>query len=83
MVGSAVLRTLNKKNYSKIIVRSLEELDLINQAEVVSFFKNERPEVVIIAAAKVGGILANNTYRAEFIYDNLMIQARKIIFSFS
>jgi GDP-L-fucose synthase len=78
MVGSAVVRELKKRNYSKILVRSLEDLDLINQAEVESFFNHEQPEVVIIAAAKVGGILANNTYRAEFIYDNLMIEANVI-----
>ena len=78
MVGSAVVRELKKRNYSKILVRSLEDLDLINQAEVESFFKSEQPGVVIIAAAKVGGILANNTYRAEFIYDNLMIEANVI-----
>jgi len=78
MVGSAVVRELKKRNYSKILVRSLEDLNLINQAEVERFFESEQPEVVIIAAAKVGGILANNSYRAEFIYDNLMIEANVI-----
>jgi GDP-L-fucose synthase len=78
MVGSAVVGELKKRNYTKILVRSLEELNLINQGEVESFFKSEQPEFVIIAAAKVGGILANNTYRAEFIYDNLMIEANVI-----
>jgi GDP-L-fucose synthase len=78
MVGSAVVKELRKRNYSKILVRSLEDLNLINQAEVESFFNSEKPEVVIITAAKVGGILANNTYRAEFIYDNLMIEANVI-----
>ena len=78
MVGSSVVRELNKRYYSKIIIRSLEVLDLINQADVEKFFKSEKPEVVIMAAAKVGGILANNTYRAEFIYDNLMIEANVI-----
>ena len=78
MVGSSVVRELKKRNYSNILVRSLEDLNLINQAEVESFFNHEQPEVVIIAAAKVGGILANNTYRAEFIYDNLMIEANII-----
>ncbi|UCH66012.1 MAG: GDP-L-fucose synthase [Ignavibacterium sp.] len=78
MVGSAVIRELKKRNYSKILVRSLENLDLIKQAQVENFFNQEQPEVVIIAAAKVGGILANNTYRAEFIYDNLMIEANLI-----
>jgi len=78
MVGSAVVRELKKRNYSKILVRSVEDLNLINQAEVERFFESEQPEVVIIAAAKVGGILANNDYRAEFIYDNLMIEANVI-----
>jgi GDP-L-fucose synthase len=78
MVGSAVVRELKKRNHPNILVKSLEDLNLINQAEVESFFNQEQPEVVIIAAAKVGGILANNTYRAEFIYDNLMIEANVI-----
>jgi GDP-L-fucose synthase len=78
MVGSAVVRELRKRNYSKILVKSSKDLNLINQEEVEQFFKIEQPEVVIIAAAKVGGILANNTYRAEFIYDNLMIEANVI-----
>jgi len=78
MVGSAVVRELQKRNYKKILLKSSKDLDLINQDEVENFFKREKPEVVIIAAAKVGGILANNTYRAEFIYDNLMIVANLI-----
>lgn len=78
MVGSSILRELQKQNYNNLVVRQLEELDLRNQADVNKFFEAERPEVVIIAAAKVGGILANNTYRAEFIYDNLIIQANLI-----
>ena len=78
MVGSAVVRELRKRNYSKILVKSSKDLNLIKQEEVEQFFKIEQPEVVIIAAAKVGGILANNTYRAEFIYDNLMIEANVI-----
>ena len=78
MVGSSILRELQKQNYNNIVLRDLNELDLRNQTDVNKFFEAEKPEVVIIAAAKVGGILANNTYRAEFIYDNLMIQANLI-----
>lgn len=78
MVGSAITRELQKQNYNNLILRDLKELDLRNQSAVNNFFESEKPEVVIIAAAKVGGILANNTYRAEFIYDNLMIQANLI-----
>jgi len=74
MVGSAILRELKKKGYQKIIYRSIDELDLKNQKQTEDFFQHEKPEYVILAAAHVGGILANNTYRAEFIYDNLMIQ---------
>ncbi len=78
MVGSAVKRTLENSGYKNIVYRSLAELNLIRQEEVEKFFNDEKPEVVIVAAAKVGGILANNTYRAEFIYDNLMIEANLI-----
>jgi len=78
MVGSAILRKLQSEGKYQIISRELDELDLRNQAEVNAFFEKEKPEVVIVAAAKVGGILANNTYRAEFIYDNLMIEANLI-----
>ncbi len=78
MVGSAILRKFQDEAYSNLIVRKRDELDLTNQADVNKFFGNEKPEYVIIAAAKVGGILANNTYRAEFIYDNLMIEANII-----
>ncbi len=78
MVGSAILSELIKQKYDNILVKNLNELDLRNQNEVNKFFDSEKPEVVIIAAAKVGGILANNTYRAEFIYDNLMIEANLI-----
>lgn len=78
MVGSAILRKLQKEGYSNIVLRTSNELDLRNQTAVNGFFKTERPEIVIIAAAKVGGILANNTYRAEFIYDNLMIETNLI-----
>lgn len=78
MVGSAVVTKLRKRNYVKILVKKSKDLNLINQEEVEGFFKSEQPEVVIIAAAKVGGILANATYRAEFIYENLMIEANVI-----
>lgn len=78
MVGSAIMRALQKNGYENIITKSLSELDLRRQSEVEKFFQQEKPEVVIVAAAKVGGILANNTYRAEFIYDNLMIEANLI-----
>jgi GDP-L-fucose synthase len=74
MVGSAILRNLKNLGYSNFILRTSRELDLTNQASVDSFFKKERPEFVFDAAAKVGGIVANNTYRAQFIYENLMIQ---------
>ncbi len=73
MVGSAILRTLQARGYENILVRSSKELDLRRQAEVENFFDNERPEYVFLAAAKVGGIIANNTYKAEFIYDNMAI----------
>ncbi len=78
MVGSAILRDLQKKGYGNIITRDLSQLDLTRQKDVEEFFAKEKPELVIVAAAKVGGILANNTYRAEFIYDNLMIEANII-----
>lgn len=73
MVGSAIVRNLRSKGFTNIVVRSSKELDLRNQADVQAFFNSESPDFVILAAAKVGGILANNTYRAEFIYDNLAI----------
>jgi len=78
MVGSAILRKFTQTNEYDIIYRDLNELDLRDQAAVNNFFETEKPNVVIVAAAKVGGILANNTYRAEFIYDNLMIEANLI-----
>jgi GDP-L-fucose synthase len=78
MVGSAVKRKLEEKKYSNLVFKSSSELNLIRQKEAEEFFSKEKPEVVIIAAAKVGGILANNTYRAEFIYDNLMIESNII-----
>ena len=78
MVGSAILRELESRGYKNIIHKDFSELDLRNQSEVQKFFDETNPEIVIIAAAKVGGILANNTYRAEFLYDNLMIEANLI-----
>jgi GDP-L-fucose synthase len=78
MVGSAIVRALKNKGYANIIGRTHKELDLTNQNEVNQFFKEEKPEQVYLAAAKVGGIYANNTYPAEFIYDNLMVEANVI-----
>ena len=78
MVGSAITIELEKKGYRNLLLKNLSELNLIRQAETEDFFKSEKPDIVIIAAAKVGGILANNTYRAEFIYDNLMIESNII-----
>ncbi len=78
MVGSAIYRRLLAENYDNIITRSHAELDLVNQAAVHNFFENEKIDAVILAAAKVGGILANDTYRAEFIFENIMIQANVI-----
>jgi len=74
MVGSAIVRKLNSKGFHNIVTRTSRELDLRSQAEVSEFFRKEKPAHVFLAAAKVGGILANNTYRGEFLYDNLMIQ---------
>lgn len=74
MVGSALLRLLKKRGYQNLIYASKRELDLRDQAKVLAFFKRHKPHAVFIAAAKVGGILANNTHRAEFLYDNLVIQ---------
>jgi len=78
MVGSAIYRRLQAENYLNIITRSHDELDLVNQAAVGHFYKNEKIDVVILAAAKVGGIHANDIYRAEFIFENLMIQTNVI-----
>jgi GDP-L-fucose synthase len=74
MVGSAILRKLQQQAHSNIITRTSKELDLRNQQAVNEFFEQEKPDYVFLAAARVGGILANDTYRAEFIYDNIMIQ---------
>jgi GDP-L-fucose synthase len=78
MVGSAIVRALQKKNFHNIITQTSSELDLRNQSAVNAFFEKVQPEYVFLAAAKVGGILANNTYRAEFLYDNLILQANVI-----
>ncbi len=78
MVGSGIERLLKQEGFKSIITKTSSELDLRNQSEVNSFFEKEKPEYVILAAAKVGGIHANNAYRAEFIYDNLMIESNVI-----
>ncbi|QHS54287.1 GDP-L-fucose synthase [Mucilaginibacter sp. 14171R-50] len=74
MVGSAIMRKLQAEGFTNFVARTSAELDLRNQQAVADFFKQEKPEYVFLAAAKVGGIVANNTYRAEFLYDNLQIQ---------
>jgi GDP-L-fucose synthase len=78
MVGSAIMRSLQAGGYKNIITRTKDELDLMSQQAVAEFFSSEKPDIVILAAAKVGGILANSLYRAEFIYNNLMIQSNII-----
>ena len=78
LVGSAMIRMLQSKGYANLLTRSLEDLDLKNQQAVMDFFQTERPEYVFLAAAKVGGILANSTFKAEFIYDNLVIATNVI-----
>lgn len=78
MVGSAIIRRLGASGYDRILTRTHDELDLTSQAAVKEFLKQEKPDFIFLAAAKVGGILANNTYRADFIYQNLMIEANLI-----
>lgn len=78
MVGSAIVRKLQHQGFKNIITRTSKELDLKNAQAVADFFANEKPEYVFLAAAKVGGIVANNTYRADFIYENIMIQSNVI-----
>lgn len=78
MVGSSIVSHLIEAGFSNIITRTSDELDLKNQTKVFEFFEQEKPEFVFMAAAKVGGILANDTYRAEFLYDNLMIESNVI-----
>ena len=78
LVGSAIVRHLKEKGFHNLILKTHKELDLINQNNVNKFFENEKPDYVVIAAAKVGGILANNSYPANFIYENMMIEANII-----
>ena len=78
MVGSAIVRKLTAEGFTNLVFRNSRELDLRNQEDVTAFFKAQQPEYVFLAAAKVGGILANNTYRGQFIYDNIMIQTNVI-----
>jgi len=78
LVGSAIVRQLEERGFTNLLMRTHKELDLTNQAQVQDFFKQEQPDYVILAAAKVGGIHANNTYPADFIYQNMMIEANVI-----
>lgn len=78
MVGSAIIRKLTSRGYPNLVVKTSAELDLRNQKAVNDFFEKEKPEYVFLAAARVGGIVANNTYRADFIYENLMIESNII-----
>ncbi|MEO6915393.1 MAG: GDP-L-fucose synthase [Chitinophagaceae bacterium] len=78
MVGSAIVRKLGEEGFTNLVVRTSKELDLRDQQAVRAFFTSEKPEYVVLAAAKVGGIVSNDTYRAEFMYDNLMIQSNII-----
>ncbi|MBS1659730.1 MAG: GDP-L-fucose synthase [Bacteroidetes bacterium] len=78
MVGSAITRKLQKEGFTNLVTRTSSELDLKNQVATQTFFEKERPDYVFLAAAKVGGIMANNIYRGEFLYDNLMIQSNTI-----
>ena len=82
MVGSAIHRKLLKEGFTNFVTRTSKELDLRNQQAVADFFAKEKPEYVFLAAAKVGGIVANNTYRADFIYENIMIQSNVIHYSY-
>ena len=76
MVGSAIVKNLREKGFINIVTRSSSELDLTNQQKVYNFLQNEKPDYVVNAAAKVGGIHANNSYPAEFIYQNLLIEVK-------
>lgn len=78
LVGSGIVRKLKAEGYNNLVLKTSSELDLRVQSDVEKFFKNERPDYVVLAAAKVGGIVANNTYRADFIYENLMIESNVI-----
>ncbi len=81
LVGSAIVRRLEQEGCKNLVLRKHKELDLVDQSAVRLFFERERPEIVVLAAAKVGGILANFTYPGEFIYENLMIQSNIIHWS--
>src|SRR5208337_346151 len=83
LVGSAVTHRLESEGYRNIVYRTLLDLDLTKQSDVDEFFATERPDYVFLCAAKVGGILANSTYQAEFIYDNIMIAANVIHASYT
>lgn len=83
MVGSAIVRKLQPEGYSNLITPTSRGLDLRSQEKAEDFFKRERPDYVFLAAGKVGGILANNTYPADFIYDNLLIIIKIVLYSFS
>ena len=78
LIGSAILRKLKDKGYTNIIYRSKKQLDLKSQVKVLNFLKKQKPNFIFIAAAKVGGIYANNKYKAEFLFDNLSIQSNLI-----
>ena len=78
LVGSAILRKLKRKGYRNVIYRTRNELDLKNQIKVYNFLKKQKPDFIFIAAAKVGGIHSNNTYKADFIFDNISIQTNLI-----
>jgi GDP-L-fucose synthase len=82
MVGSALVKNLQSKGFTNIITRTSSELNLIDQTAVAAFFETEKPEYVFLAAAKVGGIVANNTFRADFLYENIMIQSNVIHHSY-
>jgi GDP-L-fucose synthase len=82
MVGSAIVRKLQSEGYNNLVLRTSSELDLRNQSQTEIFFTTEKPEYVFLAAAKVGGIMANNTYRADFLYENLMIESNVIHLSY-
>ena len=82
LVGSAIVRQLKSRGFNNLLMRSHDELDLTNQAKVSDFFNHEKPDYVILAAAKVGGIYANSSYPADFIYDNTMIETNVISSAF-
>jgi|TARA_B100002003_G_scaffold181183_1_gene169231 GDP-L-fucose synthase len=82
MVGSAIVRKLESEGFSNILTRNRKELDLLDQGSVIKFYESTKPDYIFIAAAKVGGIKANNTYRAQFIYENLQIQNNLIHFAY-